>query len=155
MVVGEAGIARQFMRIRSGVLARPRDAEKLRAEVVDMRQRMRQELDESTGGRTDLKQGRGGIVDVEFMVQFMVLRWSGEHDGLLKYTDNLRLLETIATAGLLSAEDARGLAEAYLAMRQRINRLALQDEPPLVDSDELIDYRESVAALWGRVMGVS
>jgi len=153
VVVGDAGIARQFMRIRSGVLARPRDAEKLRAEVVDMRQRMRQELDESTGGRVDLKQGRGGIVDVEFMVQFMVLRWSGEHAGLLKYTDNLRLLETIATAGLLPGEDARGLAEAYLAMRQRINRLALQDEPPLVDSDELLDYRESVAALWGQVMG--
>jgi glutamate-ammonia-ligase adenylyltransferase len=135
------------------VLARPREAEKLRAEVVDMRQRMRQELDKSTGDRTDLKQGRGGIVDVEFMVQFMVLRWSCEYTGLLRYTDNLRLLEEIAAAGLLSDGETRHLAEAYLALRQRINRLALQDEPPLVGNDELVDYRETVAAVWDRVMG--
>jgi glutamate-ammonia-ligase adenylyltransferase len=153
VVKGDAGITRQFARIRSGVLARPREAEKLRAEVVDMRQRMRQELDKSTGDRTDLKQGRGGIVDVEFMVQFMVLRWSCEYTGLLRYTDNLRLLEEIAAAGLLSDGETRHLAEAYLALRQRINRLALQDEPPLVGNDELVDYRETVAAVWDRVMG--
>jgi glutamate-ammonia-ligase adenylyltransferase len=153
VVVGDAGINRQFVRIRSGVLARPRETEKLRAEVVDMRQRMRQELDKSTADRTDLKQGRGGIVDVEFMVQFMVLRWSCEHAGLLKWTDNLRLLEAIAAAGLLPADEARHLAEAYLGLRQRINRLALQDEPPLVGNEELADYRETVAAVWDRVLG--
>ncbi len=153
MVLGEESLARQFERIRSGVLARPRETGKLREEVADMRRRMREELDRSKPGRVDIKHCRGGIVDVEFMVQFMVLRWSCEHAGLLRYTDNIRLLETIAQAGLLPETEARQLTDAYLALRQRANQLSLQDGDTLVDDGELVAHREAVAAIWDRVMG--
>jgi glutamate-ammonia-ligase adenylyltransferase len=153
VVAGDQEIARQFERIRSGVLARPRDASKLAAEVRDMRQRMRGELDRSGRRRFDLKQGRGGIVDIEFMVQWAVLHWSSEHPDLLRYTDNLRLLETISQDGLMPESEVAALTAAYLEIRRRINQLALQEEGAAVRNDEFVEQRKFVAATWDRMLG--
>ena len=153
VVAGSDEIARQFERIRSGVLARPRDGGKLGGEVRDMRQRMRGELDRSSVRRFDLKQGRGGIVDIEFMVQWAVLRWSSEHAELLRYTDNLRLLEAISQAGLMPEDEVAALTKAYLDIRRRINHLALQEEEPVVGIDEFLEERKIVAAIWDRLIG--
>jgi glutamate-ammonia-ligase adenylyltransferase len=153
VVCGTAAIARRFERIRAGVLARPRESGLLRQEVVEMRERMRQELDKSGADGIDLKQSRGGIVDVEFMVQCGVLLWSGAQADLLKYTDNLNLLDAFARHGLLPDADARQLAEAYCAIRQRINHLALQEKPPLTGAEELVSQREAVARIWDRLLG--
>jgi glutamate-ammonia-ligase adenylyltransferase len=153
IVVGSTEITRQFGRIRSGVLARPRDIDKLREEVVDMRRRMRQEMDKSDAQQIDLKHGSGGIVDIEFMVQFGVLRWSCEHEELLRYPYTLGLLEAFGAEGLLPAGEVEVLSGAYCALRQRINHLVLQDAPALVDKDELAEERAAVSAIWERLMG--
>jgi glutamate-ammonia-ligase adenylyltransferase len=152
VVCGAEEIARRFERIRAGVLARPREAGELRREVVEMRERMRQELDKSDTDRVDLKQSRGGIVDVEFMVQCGVLLWSDAQAELLEFTDNLNLLDAFASYGLLPGEDVRLLAEAYCAIRQRINHLALQEKPPLTGTDELVAHRDAVARIWASFM---
>ena len=153
VVAGDTDIARQFEHIRAGVLATPRKAEKLGQEVCEMRLRMRQELDKSDAERFDLKQGRGGIVDIEFMVQWGVLLWSTGHPELLAYTDNLRLLEIISRAGLMSAEEVTQLTDAYFAIRRRINHLALQEQPAVVGNDELASHREAVVRIWARYLG--
>lgn len=152
IVVGSREITRQFERIRSGVLARPRDADSLRQEVVDMRNRMRRELDRAGAGEIDLKHGPGGIVDIEFMVQFEVLRRAGQHDGLLRRTDTLGLLEALGAAGLLPKADVKVLSGAYCALRQAINHRVLQDESATVDDAVLADERSAVAEIWQRVM---
>ena len=152
VVAGDSDLARQFERVRSGVLARPREAGNLCHEVVEMRERMRTELDDSSGERFNLKHGRGGIVDIEFMVQFGVLLWSGEHEDLLRATDTLHLLGVFAEAGLLSLDDVEALRAAYCGMRRRINHLALQEESPLVASDELAGERSAVVAIWDQLM---
>jgi len=152
VVAGGGGIERQFERIRSGVLARPRDAVKLRNEVKEMRQRMRGELDKTNSRQVDLKQCRGGIVDIEFMVQCAVLLWSDEHPELLRYPDNLRLLDAIAVAGLMPEADAAQLADAYCTIRHHINHLALQEQPGIAGNDVLLEQRTVVAAIWDRFM---
>ena len=152
VVAGDMDLERQFERIRSGVLARPRDVGKLCLEVVEMRERMRDELDTSDAEQVDLKHGRGGIVDIEFMVQFGVLLWSNEHADLLRDTDTLHLLGVFAEAGLLSVDDAEALRAAYCSMRQRINHLALQEESARVGLDELAAARKSVIAIWDVLM---
>jgi len=152
VVTGDGEIARQFERIRSGVLARPREARKLAAEVCEMRQRMRQELDRSRAEKIDLKQCRGGIVDIEFMVQWFVLLRSNEHAALLRYTDNLRLLDELSGAGLLTGEEVTALKAAYFDIRQRINQLALQEAASLVPAGELADHREAVARIWDKYL---
>ena len=152
VVAGDHDLARQFERVRSGVLARPRDAGKLCREVVEMRERMRDELDAPRSDEVNLKHCHGGIVDVEFMVQFGVLLWSSEYPDLLKATDTLSLLGLFAEAGLIDMDDAEALRAAYCAIRRRINHLALQEESPVVGSDELAGERAAVAAIWDRLM---
>ena len=152
VVAGDADIARQFERIRAGVLARPRAAGKLRKDVIEMRQKMQQELDKSSQDAVDLKHGRGGIVDVEFMVQWGALYWSAKHPDLLGYTDNQGLLDAFSRSGLMTGDEVRELSAAYSAIRRHVNHLALQDEPPLVGLDELSEHREAVARIWNKHM---
>lgn len=152
VVVGDGAITRAFERIRNGVLTRERDPEQLRAEVAEMRGRMRQELDRTTADRFDLKHGPGGIVDIEFMVQFMVLRWSGTREVLLQSTATLGLLEAIGGIGMLPGPDVEALSGAYRVLRERINHRVLQDAPALVGQDELVPERTAVCRIWQALM---
>ncbi len=151
-VAGDARIAESFTAIRHERLSQRRDSQALRTEVRDMRERMRQELGRDRGGCFDLKQGRGGIADIEFMVQYSVLLWSHDHPELLRYTDNIRLLQGLADAGLMSGETAQLLADAYRAYRARAHQLTLLEESAAVDDGEFREQREAVAGIWDKIM---
>ena len=140
-----------FDQIRRRVLAAPRDDDDLKRAIVDMRNRMRGELDRSETASFDLKQGIGGITDIEFMVQYAVLRWAYNHPSLLTWTDNLRLLETIADLRLWPKMQCRCLHDAYFAFRADIHRRALQQLDRLVDEGELHDHRDAVTKIWDTV----
>jgi glutamate-ammonia-ligase adenylyltransferase len=118
-----------------------------------MRQKMRENLDQSGRGRFDLKQGRGGIADIEFMVQYAVLRWAAEYPDLAIWTDNIRQLETLARLDLLPGAAATDLTEAYKTLRGAYHRSALQDQPKTVADDQLLPERERVRALWQQLIG--
>jgi len=154
-VAGDARLAERFQLIRAAILRLPRVAEKLRADVRDMRDKMRASLDKSGEGRFDLKQGRGGIADIEFIVQYSVLRWAAEHPELTVWTDNVRLLDTLDRIALLPGHAAQDLTEAYKALRAAYHRNALQDTPGLVADTELVAEREAVAGLWKKLRGTS
>src|SRR3569623_1465068 len=129
-----------------------RDREVLRREVREMRQRMRDELGQRDAARFDLKQDAGGIADIEFMVQFAALAWACEHPELLRYTDNIRLLEGVAGAGLMAAADAQLLSDAYRAYRASVHQLTLQDEPALVAAEVYAELRAEVLRIWRALM---
>ncbi|MEN8177506.1 MAG: bifunctional [glutamate--ammonia ligase]-adenylyl-L-tyrosine phosphorylase/[glutamate--ammonia-ligase] adenylyltransferase [Pseudomonadota bacterium] len=148
VVAGDARVDARFEAARREILSEPRDPQKLRAEVVEMREKMRGKLDKSKPGQFDLKQGFGGIVDIEFMVQYWVLRWVCEYPDLLGWTDNIRLLETLSRLDLLSGDTAERLMEAYRIFRAAYHRSALQDQPALADDQSLIDERELVRGFW-------
>jgi glutamate-ammonia-ligase adenylyltransferase len=118
-----------------------------------MREKMRASLDKTRAGWFDLKQGAGGIADIEFMVQYAVLRWACEHPELTTWTDNIRLLETLIRVGRLPEAVGADLTAAYKALRALYHRNALQDTPGLVPDDQLGPERERVAAIWGELMG--
>lgn len=118
-----------------------------------MREKMRQHLATGGGGRLDLKQDRGGIADIEFLVQYLALRWGHTYPEVLRFTDNVRLLEGLTASGCLPATDAATLTQAYLAFRARAHAQALQGEQAVVPEDEaLARLREDVTALWHRLM---
>lgn len=152
-VAGSAPLAGEFETVRSEILRRERDPERLAAEVRDMRARMRANLEEKEPGLFDLKQGRGGMTDIEFMVQFAVLRWAHDHPPLVIYTDNIRLLETLAAEKLMEPELAEELAEAYRAYRGRVHRLYLRGEPALAEPDEYRRHIDRVSHAWRQMIG--
>jgi glutamate-ammonia-ligase adenylyltransferase len=117
-----------------------------------MRIKMREGLDKSGRGRFDLKQGRGGIADIEFMVQYSILRWAYRYPELAVWSDNIRLLEGLGRLDLLPGTAAADLTEAYKALRAAYHRSALQDTPTTVADEVLLDSRERVASLWRELM---
>ena len=101
-VSGEALITARFDAIRAQTLARRRDTTRLRADVIEMRERMRRERSRPEAGVFDLKQDPGGMVDIEFLVQYLVLRLAQRHPELVQWTDNVRLIQTLIGATVLN-----------------------------------------------------
>ena len=151
-VSGDPAVIEQFQRIRREVLCRARDPDKLRAEVVDMRRKMAESLDKSDEQQFDIKHGPGGLVDIEFMVQYAVLRWASEYPGLVDWTDNARLLERLAEYELLHGQSAEQLFGAYRVYRAIAHRCALQEQKALVGQDELVEERAMVRDIWQALM---
>jgi len=153
-VAGDPLLAARFEKVRREILCLERDSYKLREDVRKMRERMRENLDKSGDGRFDLKQGAGGIADIEFMVQYSVLRWAAQYPRLADWTDNVRLLETLARLDLLPGDAAQNLTAAYKELRAAYHRSALQERPTTIPDDWLVEPRERVRILWRELMHV-
>jgi len=152
VVAGDPGLKDAFEAVRADILSRPRDRDALRSEVVEMRAKMLKHLGSKADNQFDLKHDRGGIVDIEFMVQYTVLANAAAQPSLLTYTDNMRILDASEAAGLLCPDDAETLREAYKAFRAAGHQQALQDQSGVLEEHEMTDLRDAVSALWYRIM---
>ena len=150
-ICGDPLIMQQFNKIRQSVLTKQRDITELKKEVLSMREKMRHALSKDNPQQFDIKQGIGGLVDIEFIVQFGVLAWSNQHPALCEYTDNVRLLEGLKKIGKLSADDAECLTTVYKKYRQRLHRLALQEQKGFVPVDKYSRQREAVRLIWAKI----
>ena len=125
------------------VLGQPRDLDELARSVCEMRDKMRKHLLPS-GAADDaefhLKQGAGGIVDIEFMVQYAVLAWSHREPELARWSDNVRILEALGRKGLFEQPVCEALTQAYLAYRSAAHQLSLQQQPDVVPAAEFADH---------------
>ena len=93
-ITGDAGLVKWFENTRKKILTRKRDPLKLKQEVVEMRTRMRRELLKQDPDTFDLKQGRGGIVDIEFLIQYLILLHAHRFPELVTYSDNVRQIRS-------------------------------------------------------------
>ncbi len=152
IISGDESLVDTFNRIRHEIIARRRDAQTLRDEVVSMRQKMRRNLFKPRPGTFDLKQGNGGIVDIEFMVQYLVLRYAHRHPQLTTWSDNVRLLETLAECGLITAATAEFIKSAYLTFRAEVHKRNLLEKPGRVPDTKYGDLQNRVSALWKEIM---
>ncbi len=152
-VAGTPSVCAAFEQLRLKVLIEYVRRDSLRDEVIKMRARMRDELSQSTTAQFDIKQGTGGMIDIEFLVQYLVLLHAPAHPALLKWSDNIRQLEALDQAGILTADEAEGLAETYRNYRTRTHLLSLAGEPRLAAREEFADHSAMVAALWNRFLG--
>ena len=154
MVFGDNTLRNRFARLREQVLTTQRPAAELRVEVAVMRERMRLALGNSHKGHMHLKQDAGGIADIEFIVQYLVLAHSHQHPVLLAYTDNVRVLDAVEQLQVLPAEQCQALRTAYLALRDRLHRQALDEAGPVVSLDTgLSALCNAVTTLRVRILG--
>jgi glutamate-ammonia-ligase adenylyltransferase len=151
-VAGSASIADAFARIRRETLRHRVRRESLLDDVLEMRARMRERLDKSGDDAFDLKQGEGGIGDIEFLVQYLVLKHAGSEPSLVDWSDNIRQLDALANTGLLPADDVSALQSVYRALRHCSHRLTLDGQPAIVSPGEFSDERALVMAIWQREM---
>jgi glutamate-ammonia-ligase adenylyltransferase len=147
-VAGSAAVAEEFDRIRRDTLTGRVRRDRLRNDVVEMRQRMRSELDRSSEDGFDLKHGRGGIGDIEFLVQYLVLEHAHGHPDVIFYSDNIRQLDALVAEGCIGQATGDALQDAYRDLRLRHHHLVLDDRVPVVGQHEFREQREFVAETW-------
>ncbi len=151
-VAGDPALGEKFERIREDILRLPRDRQTLRAEVISMRDKMRAAHAEKSP-LFDLKHDPGGLIDVEFLVQYLVLGHAHEHAELTGNLGNIALLGIAAKLGLISADLAATCANSYRKLRQWQHRQRLNNQPSRIPQSGTAVLREPVRALWQEVFG--
>jgi len=140
----------RFDEARKAVLCAPRDAAALRAEVEAMRAKLRAARPVKDQ-RFDVKHSPGGMLDVEFAVQYLVLAHSAAHPGLIDNVGNIALLQRAEGYGLLAAGVGGAAADAYRELRRAQHQARLDERPTQVDPESMRAQRDAVLALWRAV----
>ena len=146
-VAGDASIGQAFDVVRNEVMQQTRDTNVLKKEVQEMREKMRG-VQHIKGDMFDLKHSAGGIIDVEFIVQYLVLNHSNKHLQLYENIGNIALLELLASLKIIDAGLAVKVADAYRQYRKNIHRAKLQSQEAKVPLTEIFAHQQAVLKLW-------
>lgn len=155
VVVGSKRMESFFETLRSRVLTAEREPEKLRLEICEMREKMRTHLGKRVEGRWDIKQGEGGLIDVEFLVQHAVLTHAAEHPTVIAHTDVWRQLEALEKAGCWPATSAYALLDAQREYRAWRHRAMLRGEPMDAPAGMFAAQCAVVSGLWQQYLGAA
>jgi len=151
-ITGCDELHKRFSEVRLAVLSKPRKLLELADEVVSMREKMRKHLSKGNAENIDLKQDVGGIADIEFIVQFMLLAHTNAFANLAKWPDNLRILADLAKLSLITKAEAETLTQAYLEYRNYNHRLALQNGVLAATNATLASLQTEVKAIWHKYL---
>jgi glutamate-ammonia-ligase adenylyltransferase len=151
-VLGDDAMQARFDAVREAVISTARDEAALRKEIMDMRAKL-SSARPVKAGQFDVKHSPGGMVDIEFVVQFLVLAHSAQHPELRANVGNIALLQRAQLCGLLPAPVGDNAALAYRELRQIQHRARLNEAPTQVDLEQAAFERASGLALWAAVFG--
>jgi glutamate-ammonia-ligase adenylyltransferase len=141
-----------FDQVREAVICAPRDAAALRSEIVSMRQRVQQAHTVPTDS-FDVKHSPGGMVDAEFVVQYLVLLHAAKHPELRPNVGNIALLQRAEQAGLLQPGMGQRAADAYRRLRQLQHTSRLNEDSTQLGLEEVKDQQQAISQLWAHVLG--
>jgi glutamate-ammonia-ligase adenylyltransferase len=148
---GDAAVGQAFEAVRERVLRRPREPLELASQVLGMREKIHS-AHPNKSGLFDVKHDTGGMIDIEFIVQFLVLAHASSHPGLVANLGNIALLGISADLGLISRAGADGARDAYRTFRKLQHSLRLNDaQYARVPSSLVEEYVQAVRRLWGEV----
>ncbi|CCQ09927.1 Glutamate-ammonia-ligase adenylyltransferase [Pseudoalteromonas luteoviolacea B = ATCC 29581] len=153
MIYGQSELQTRFAEIRHAILTLTRDDIKLLQDVVEMREKMRQHLAKDTQDSFDLKQGLGGMTDIEFMAQFIVLRYAHVHPQLTTYSDNIRIFEMALASGIIDEQTQQALTQAYCLFRDTYHVLSLNNQSRCVEKQQFEKATQDVVKAWKQFFG--
>lgn len=149
-IAGNEFLIKRFEKIRRNILYQRRDRDQLCNEVSDMRERMRREHLNAVSEKFDLKQGVGGMVDIEFIVQYLALLHAHEYPEIIRWSDNVRILNALNRTGIIDDQTAHILRDGYLTYRSMVHRLSLQNKSAVVNKNRFLKLREIILKVWER-----
>lgn len=154
LVYGDKLIQARFNEVKRAVISQPRDEAELQKQVVEMRTKMRKHLLKVSDDEFDIKQSVGGITDIEFMMQYLVLRYAAEKPKMQIWSDNVRIISRCMAEGLISERLGSALTDSYCAMRDEIHRLNLLDKKGIVPASAFQAERKIVTDYWQTLFGL-
>lgn len=149
---GSNGLSSRFSELRAEVLQLARDGADLAKAVRDMRTKMRDHLLKVKTGYFDLKQSAGGIADIEFIAQYLVLANANQHNELSFWSDNIRIFTGLGELGILAHADVESLIQAYLFLRDESHRQTLQQKPGELAVDLVAEHANRVMDIYQRIL---
>ncbi|MBT0727122.1 bifunctional [glutamate--ammonia ligase]-adenylyl-L-tyrosine phosphorylase/[glutamate--ammonia-ligase] adenylyltransferase [Rosenbergiella australiborealis] len=147
-VFGHPRLQKKFAEIRHHILCQPRDIRQLTTDVAAMREKMLKHLGNKHLPLWDIKADLGGITDIEFLAQYWVLRFATDYPDLTRWSDNVRIVETLSQQGLLTEQNAKALTHAYITLRDALHHLALQGENGGVEEHHFLQERSLTQSVW-------
>ncbi len=151
-VLGDSALCAAFAAIRREVLTR-RPAADLREQVLAMRKKMRENSARPDATRFHLKQSEGGLIDIEFIVQYLLLAHASEEPMLVRMSDNIRQLAALEASGILPSRDAMTLRDAYRRLRGAAHRTFLDQRGAMVAAAPWEELRGEIRRVWRQVFG--
>jgi glutamate-ammonia-ligase adenylyltransferase len=151
-ITGDPRLQVQYETIRKHILALPRAYPNLKTEVREMREKMREALTNTRNPEFDIKQSKGGIADIEFLVQFGVLAETANHPELSEHTGIIRLLESLQQHQFINPQDAEILIQAYCSYRDYAHHQVLQGHTATAAADLFAETRQQVERIWTTFM---
>ena len=147
-VAGDSHIQRLFEEHRRQILCQQRELAQLRADVQSMRQKMLNHLSSAANRSAQdsefhIKHDPGGIVDLEFLVQYLVLAHAHAFPDLVRWSDNVRAIEQLHKAELISSDECRQWLEAYLALREMTHHAILSSSSKVVRAAQLTEAAQT------------
>jgi glutamate-ammonia-ligase adenylyltransferase len=153
VVSGDLTLQEKFEQYRQDILKQKRSLEILRKDVREMRHKM-QLNSKKQQTEYDFKYAKGGMTDIEFIVQYGVLAWANQHPALLQWTDNIRILLSLVDAGLLSESDGELLCKAYQVYRDVGHQQLLHGQAQESVIAAALSYLKEVKRIWAQLLGV-
>ncbi|MCK3655644.1 bifunctional glutamine synthetase adenylyltransferase/deadenyltransferase [Pasteurellaceae bacterium Macca] len=147
-VYGSATLREKFAQIRRETLQMPRTSGLLRQEICTMREKMYHHLSHTPTGKFHLKTDQGGITDIEFLAQYLVLNHAHQHPPMADWSDNVRIFDSSVACGILTPTQGEGLKNAYTTLRNTIHHLNLRNEESVVAESLFQNERQLVQQIW-------
>ena len=151
-VTNSSTLADNFAKIRQNILCQSRDIGEVRKLIMEMRGKISAEHGGKDKAKFNIKKDQGGLVDIEFIVQFHVLSYANKHNDICIYTDNVRILDACSKVKLISKETAEELKSIYLKYRKHLHQLSLQLLPETVDVGVFAKERLAIQNYWASLL---
>ncbi|OBX07354.1 glutamine-synthetase adenylyltransferase [Gallibacterium salpingitidis] len=147
-VYGEEEMRSRFTEIRRAVLSAPQQPEKLKTDVREMREKMYEHLSHTAEGYFDIKKDRGGITDIEFIAQYLMLANAEKIPELTTWSDNVRIFEDMVKYQVITAEVGERLTAIYVELRNHIHHLNLAGRDSVVEAEPFAAQRAFISEIW-------
>lgn len=151
-VYGSTELRQHYEQLRQRVLSTPRDIENLKTDVREMRQKMYEHLANHNDDKFNIKTDPGGITDIEFIAQYLVLANAPTNPKLAYWSDNVRIFDIMAENNVISLNIAERLKDCYTSLRNRIHHLNLLGQPSIVPAEEFIEVRSFISKIWAEYL---
>ena len=148
LVTGSENLKKRFENIRRNILCQPRESTDLKKALRDMRRRMQQHHSRTSKPGFDLKHGPGGLIDIEFLCQYLVLRFAQQNPALTQYRSNLEIISELETSGRIPSEVAETLSRTLRLYLAKDNELKLGRRQAHLPAQAFRAEREAVEVLW-------
>ncbi|PIE42233.1 MAG: bifunctional [glutamate--ammonia ligase]-adenylyl-L-tyrosine phosphorylase/[glutamate--ammonia-ligase] adenylyltransferase [Gammaproteobacteria bacterium] len=151
-IAGGKGIKKSFKKIRQRIITMPRDDQKLRQDVLSMREKIYQSFkNRPTKAFVHVKHERGGVTDIEFIVQYLLLKYTKKHRHLTRCSDNMRQLSALELFGVLRSADASELRNGYRKFRYWIHLQQLRGERAIAPVEQYYEEITAIRKIWKKV----